>query len=170
MDREDKPLVASQASTLFWIALLAASAVLLVGGQSVEEFAVFALVALVFAGTGTAYRLSSFRRKSASLLSTGQSLQAFDYKAQSRRGVYLLLAILVFFFLPFLLAGLLDTYSWLGAVAGGIDGWLLSLLVVNFYLRRWEKAHRGRLYSSRVWRGTKVAQTGLRFDRSGDKA
>jgi hypothetical protein len=133
-----------------------------------EEYAVFGLVALVLGGTSVAYRIISFRRKSPALLSTGQSLQAFDYKAQSRRGVYLLLAILLFFFLPFLLAGLLDTYSWLGTVAGGIDGWLLSLLAFNYYLRRWEKAHRGRLYSSRVWRGTKVAQTGLRFDRFGD--
>jgi hypothetical protein len=147
--------------------LLAASSVLLVGGQSVEEYAVFGAVALVLGGTATAYRFFSFRKMSNDLLSTGQSLRPFDYRAQSRHGVYLLVAIFVFFFLPFLLAGLLDTYSWLGTVAGGIDGWLVSLLAFNYYLHRWQKSHRGRLYSSRVWRGTKVAQTGLRFDKSG---
>ena len=167
MDRGDKPFAAGMVSMLIWIAIITASLALLVGGQ-LEEYAVFGVVAVAIGGANFIYRLNSFRKKSPELLSTGQSLKPFDYRSQTRQGSYLLIAILVFFLLPLLLAGLLDTSSWLGTVAGGFDGWLLSLLAFNYYLHRWERAHGGRLYSSKVWRGTKVAQTGLRFDRFGE--
>jgi hypothetical protein len=165
LDREDKPVVAGVWSMLVWFAILMASSVILAGGRSVEGYASFGLVALVFGGSILTYRLRGFWGKTRTLLSTGQTLQPFDYKTQYRQGIYVLVALLFFFFLPFLLAGVLDTYAWLGSVAGGIDGWLLSLIAFNLYLGRWERAHGGKLYTSRVWRGTKVAQTGLRFDR-----
>lgn len=165
MDREDKPLVAGAPSMLFWVAIVVASSILLVAQNSAEGYEVFGGVGLAVGSAVTAYRLRGFRGKSQALLSSGQSLEPFDYRAQSRHGTYLILATLLFFFLPFILAGLLDTYSWIGTLAGGVDGWLLSLLAYNFYLSRWERVHRGRLYSSKVWRGTRVAQTGLRFDK-----
>ena len=167
MDREDKRLVAGAPSMLFWVAIVIASSILLIAQDSAEGYEVFRGVGLAVGGAIMASWLRVFWEKSQALLASGESLKPFDYRSQFRQGTYLILAIILFFFLPFVLAGLLDTYSWIGSIAGGVDGWLLSLVAYNFYLSRWERVHQGRLYSSKVWRGTKVAQTGIRFAKEG---
>ena len=149
-----------------WTLTIAASLILVVGDGSAEGYLVFVLAASILGGAVLVYRLHAFELRAPALLSTGQDLSSFSYRSQTRQGIYLMVELFAFMLVPLFLAGILDTYAWIGSLVGGIDGWLISLLAFNCYLGRWERNHRGKLYSSRVWRGTKVEKTGLRFDRN----
>jgi hypothetical protein len=169
LSNEDRPLVAGLPSTLLWVLLVAASALLVVAEGSVEGYIVFGAVAGVVLVSTLYYRLHSFSGNVSSLLDTGLAMRPFDYSSQSRRSKYLILGTLVLFILPFGLAGILDTPSWLGSIVGAVDGWVASLLAYNGFLRTWQARHGGRLLKSYQWRGTKVTHTGLKFMKEGQQ-
>lgn len=148
-----------------WLALLFASFALVVASASIVEYAVFAAACAFIGAAILWYRLKGFNRVTRTLLETGRALEPYDYSAQARRSVYLIIGVLAFLALPLALSGYLDPASWFGSVVGGIDGWLASLVAYNLLLARWQRRNGGRLYQSLVWRGTKVTHRGLSFQR-----
>jgi membrane protein YqaA with SNARE-associated domain len=166
MESDDKPLAAGRRSLGLWIVLIGASASMVAASGNLKEYAVFAGVAGAMCAVILSYMVGEFHKKVPALLATGQALERYDYSAQTRKGIQIVLGVLVFLVLPLALSGFLDAPSWYGSVIGGIDGWLVSLVAYNAVLRRWQKTHGGKLYQCLVWRGTKVAQKGLKFQKA----
>ena len=165
MERDDKPLTAGRRSLGLWIILIGASVSIVAASGNPEEYVVFAAVAGAVCAMLLFYMVREFRKKVPALLATGQALERYDYTAQARKGTQIILGVLAFLVLPLALSGFLDAPSWFGSVIGGIDGWLVSLVAYDAVLKRWQQTHGGKLYQSLVWRGTKVAQKGLKFQK-----
>ena len=170
MKTDDKPLVAGFRSFTAWSILIVASVAIVVGAGDATEDVMFAAICSPVCLLILWIQVRSFRVKVPSLLAEGNYLEPYDYGSQARKGTFIILGVLAFLVLPLALAGLLDARTWIGAVLGGIDGWLLSLAGYNLLLRSWESAHDGKLYQSLVWRGTKVTHRGLTFRKAGGQA
>jgi hypothetical protein len=167
LDTDESPMVAGAKSNIFWSTLLGLSLVIIVGTSDLRTVAVFLASAAVVCGAVLSYRLGAFRRRETGLLESGQSLEAYDYSKQVRKLYYLIAGVASAFLVPFFLSGFLDVSTWLGSIVGVTDGWVSSLIFYNAYLYRWQKVHGGKLYFVHVWRGTKVTQSGVRFERAG---
>lgn len=168
MRREEKPLVVGRFSTGLWLAIVLASAGLLIANGTLEGYMVFGAVGGAACVVALSYRIRGFRDKAPALLATGEVLEPYSYSAQVHMGIYLILGLLAALVLPLGLSGVLDASSWLGSVAGVIGGWLTSLLAYNALLSSWQRKHGGKLYQCHVWRGTKVIQKGLRFQKAAE--
>lgn len=166
MESDDKPLAAGRWSLGLWIIMIGASVSMVAASGNLKEYEVFAGVAGVVCTILLSYMVREFHKKTPALLATGQALERYDYSAQTRKGVQIILGVLVFLVLPLALSSFLDAPSWFGSVIGGIDGWLVSLVAYNAALKRWQQTHGGKLYQCLVWRGTKVAQRGLKFQKA----
>lgn len=163
--RERSRLPAARTSLAFWLLLLILSTLLMVGIKSINlliDWLIPTGATFILLGI---YKINRFRSKEGNLLSTGQCLSQYSYKAQTRKLIFVFFATVICFLLPLFLSSLLGTLIWIGIILGVIDGWIASLVFYNLYLRSWERANHGKLYQIQLWMGSRVGSTGISFER-----
>jgi len=168
MTKDESKAVAGSRSMIFWCILLVLSILLIVDSGSLEAILAWSACASSVGFVGLLFRLRKFLKNSDELLRTGESTRPYDHGKHFRTLILFLFLTPLAFFAPLFFAAQLSFGLLLGSLLGVIDGWVLGLLLYNFYLISWQKKNKGNLFIFQKWSGREVTHLGLSFVRSSD--
>jgi positive regulator of sigma E activity len=166
--RDESKAVAGGKSLIFWVVLLLLSAFLILDSEQLGAIEIWSAFALVIGLAAVYYRIRKFTKSSNDLLQRGESSTPYDHRRQFRTLLLVVFLTPIAFFFPLLLASELSFGFWLGSILGILDGWVLGILLYNFYLFNWQKTNKGKLFVLQKWDGSRVTHLGMTFVRYGE--